>query len=47
MNDLVIRLNSLDIGVNIGGEKVIALLYADELALAAASEHDLQIILNE
>ena len=47
VNDLVVRLNSLDIGVDIGGEKVTALLYADDLALVASSEHDLQILLNE
>ena len=36
VNDLVVRLNSLDIGVDIGGEKVTALLYADDLAVVAS-----------
>ena len=47
MNDLVIHLNRLEIGVDIGGEKVIALLYADNLVLVAASEQDLQIFFNK
>ena len=33
--------------VDIGGENVTALLYADDLALVAVSEHDSQIHLNE
>ena len=32
-NDLLIRLNSLEIGVRIGGEKVTTLLYVNDLAL--------------
>ena len=45
VNDLVVRLNSLDIGVDIGGEKkVTALLYADDLSLVASSEHGIQIL---
>ena len=33
MNDLVTRINSLNMGIDIGGEKVAALLYADDLVV--------------
>ena len=41
------RINSLNIGIDIGGEKVAALLYAHDLVLIALTEHDLQVLLNE
>ena len=47
VNDLVLRVNNLDIGIEIDDEKIAVLLYADDLVLIAASEGDLQILLNE
>ena len=47
VNDLVLRINNLDIGIEIDDEKIAVLLYADDLVLIAASEGDLQILLNE
>ena len=47
VNDLVIKINSLDIGIEIGDEKVAILLYADDLVLVSSSEDDLQILLQE
>ena len=47
INDLVDRINSTNKGIDIDGERVAALLYADDLVLLATSEQDLQIILNE
>ena len=47
VNDLVIKINSLDIGIEIGDEKVSILLYADDLVLVSSSEDDLQILLQE
>ena len=45
VNDLVIRINSLGTGIEIDGEKVAVMLYADDLVLLAAREEDLQILL--
>ena len=39
-------INLTNIGIDIDGESVAALLYADDLVLLATSEQDLQIILN-
>ena len=47
MNDLVIKINSLDIGIEIGDEKISILLYADDLVLVSSSEEDLQILLHK
>ena len=47
VNDLVIKINSLDAGIDIGGEKVSILLYADDLVLVASSEGELQALLQE
>ena len=47
VNDLVTRINSLNIGIDIGREKVAALLHADDLVVIAPTEHDLQVLLNE
>ena len=47
VNDLVIKINSLDFGIEIDGEKVAILLYADDLVLISATEDDLQTLLNE
>ena len=40
-------MNSLNIAIDIRGEKVSAFLYADDLVLIAPAEHDLQVLLNE
>ena len=47
VNDLVIKINSLDAGIDIGGEKVSILLYADDVVLVASSEGELQALLQE
>ena len=47
MNDLVVKINSLDIGIEIDNEKVSILLYADDLALVSSSENDIQILLQK
>ena len=47
INDLIVKINSLDIGIDIGGEKVGILAYADDVVLLAESENDLQIFMNE
>ena len=39
-------MNSLSIGIDINGENVRALLYADDLVLVASSENDLQNLLH-
>ena len=44
INDLVDAVNSTNKGIDIDGERVAALFYADDLV---TSEQDLQIILNE
>ena len=46
INDLANLLNSLSLGVDIDGENVCALLYADDLVLIASSEGDLQNLLH-
>ena len=40
--DLIVNIDSLDIGIDIGGEKVGILAYADGVVLLAESENDLQ-----
>ena len=47
INDLIVKINSLDIGIDIGGEKVGILAYADDVVLLAESENDLQILMDE
>ena len=45
--DLVIKINSLNIGIEVDGEIVSVMLYADDLVLLATKEEDLQILLNQ
>ena len=45
--DLVIKINSLNIGIDIDGEIVSVMVYADDLVLLATKEEDLQILLNQ
>ena len=47
INDLVTVVNTLNVNINVGSEKVAIMLYADDLVLLAESEQDLQLILNE
>ena len=47
VNDLVVKIRSLGIGIDIDGEKVAIMLYADDLVLVSAKEDDLQILLQE
>ncbi|KAH3813261.1 hypothetical protein DPMN_141714 [Dreissena polymorpha] len=47
VNDLVAEINNLDLGVKIDESSVSMLLYADDIALIANSEADLQIMLNQ
>lgn len=46
VNDLVSEINDLDLGVPINGTAISILLYADDIALVAESEHDLQTVLD-
>jgi len=45
-NDLVSDINDLDLGFEFDGRKLSALLYADDIAVCARSEEDLQCILD-
>ena len=52
MNSIRDRLNSiryikaLDVGIDIDGEKLAILLYADDIVLLAENENDLQLLLD-
>ena len=46
-NDLIVKINSLDMGLDIGGEKVGTLANEDDVVLLAESENELQILMNE
>ena len=46
INDLIEELNLLKKGVDINGENVVALLYADDLVIMSESEKDLQDMLH-
>ena len=46
INDLALYLKSLDVGIDIGDEKVCILMYADDVVLLARSEDELQVLLN-
>ena len=45
-NDLVLKLRNSELGLNIGRDVLCSLLYADDVALCAESENDLQTDLN-
>ena len=47
VNDLAIKIKHLGIGIDIDGEKVAIMLYADDLVLVSATENNLQILLQE
>ena len=46
VNDIVQSLSELGVGIDIGGEKLSILLYADDIVLLAESESDLQKMLD-
>ena len=46
INSFVTELHTHGIGVNIDGENVAILLYADDVVLLAENEHDLQMLLD-
>ncbi|WP_143558637.1 RNA-directed DNA polymerase, partial [Solemya velum gill symbiont] len=46
INDLITKLNCLCVGIDLVGEKVCALLYADDLVLMAETATDLQLLLD-
>lgn len=46
INDLALRLKSLNEGIDIGNEKLCILLYADDIVLICENENDLQVMLN-
>ena len=47
INDLIVELNILKKGVDIHGDNVAAMLYADDLVIIAESEKDLQDMLHQ
>ena len=47
INDLIAKINSLDRGIDIDGEKIGILVYADDVVLIAENEEELQQMMNE
>lgn len=45
--NLVTFVNILDVGINIGTEKIAIKLYVDDLALLTENDHDLQLVLKK
>ena len=45
INDLVTRISAMGLGIDIEGENVAILLYADEAVLVCDNEEDLQMLL--
>jgi hypothetical protein len=46
INDLAVKIRALELGIDIGGEKVCIRLYADAVVLLADKEEDLQAMLH-
>ena len=46
-NDLVKEVNDQDMAINIADKKLAMLLYADDIAMVANNEEDLQHLLNK
>ena len=47
VNDLVCEINAMDLGVNLDGENISLLLYADNIAIVAENELNLQANLDK
>ena len=47
VNDLISEVNDMHLGVNLGDENISILLYADDIALVAENEANLQSMLNK
>ena len=47
INDLAIEIQNLGLGITVGDRKVSILLYADDIAILAENEENLQIMLNK
>ena len=47
VNDLISEVNDMHLGVNFGDENISILLYADDIALVADNEANLQSMLNK
>jgi hypothetical protein len=47
INDLVKEVNDQDMGINIVDKKLLILVYADDIAMVANNEEDLQHLLNK
>ena len=45
INDLVTKISAMELGIDMDGEKVVNLLYADDVVLMCEDEKDLQMIL--
>ena len=47
INDLIQRINELNVGIDVDGQKIGILAYADDIVLLAETESDLQTLLSE
>ena len=47
IHDLIVKIDSLNLGIDIDGEKVGMLVYADDIVLLAENEEELQQLLHE
>ena len=47
VNDLISEINAMHLGVNLGNENISLLLYADDIALVAENEVNLQALLDK
>ena len=47
VNDLVCEINVMDLGVTLDGENISLLLYADDIAIVAENELNLQAMLDK
>ena len=47
VNDFISEINAMHLGVNLGNENISLLLYADDIALVAESEANLQTMLDK
>ena len=47
INDLIVKIDSLNLGIEIDGEKVGMLVHADDIVLLAENEEELQQLLHE